>query len=174
VTITDTIYTPPDSTGTNGSFCITWNSLPGVHYYVQGNSDLATTNWIAVSPTITATDYTTSYCVPITGSNQFFRVVEGIALSSLAPPQNFAISSVTNGFLLQWRGSAVSQYQLQWTTNLAPAVWSTFSPTNMTSTNMVAPHSFSGGIYSFLDDGAQVGGPPQASPQTFYRVLLLP
>jgi hypothetical protein len=174
ITVTDFQYYPP-SGSTNAQFCITWTSLPGVHYYVEGIPDLATTNWTAVSPTITATNYTTTWCTDITPSNQFFRVVEGIALSSFAPPQNFTITAVTNNFLLQWRGSAASQYQLQWTTNLAPAIWSAFSPTNMTSTNMVAPHSFTNGIYSFLDDGLQTNGPTlPRPPQTFYRVLLLP
>jgi hypothetical protein len=167
ITVTHVGYTPPDGTN-SAEFCITWSSLPGIHYHLEGNPDLTTTNWTVVSPTITATDFTTTYCVPIGPGNMFFRVVEGLALSDYAPPQNFSVMSAPGGFLLQWRGSADSQYQLQWATNLPP-VWNAFSPTNMTSTNV----PFTNGVFSFLDDSTQLGGPPPPS-QTFYRVLLLP
>ncbi|HEU5124491.1 MAG TPA: S8 family serine peptidase [Verrucomicrobiae bacterium] len=167
ITVTDVDYTPPDGTNSAG-FCITWSSLPGIHYYIEGNPDLTTTNWTVVSPTITATDFTTTYCVPIGPGNMFFRVVEGLAISDFAPPQNFSVIPAAGGFLLQWRGSADSQYQLQWATNLPPA-WNAFTPTNMTSTNV----PFTNGVYSFLDDSTQLGGPPPPL-QTFYRVLLLP
>ncbi len=174
ITITEVTYTPPEGTNV-AQFCITWNSLPGIHYYIQGIADLATTNWTTVSPTITAVGFTTTYCVPIEAGNRFFRVVEGLALSSFAPPQNFSIAPSVGGFNLRWRGAAASQYQLQWTTNLAPSLWKAFNPTNITSTNVALPYtSFTNGIYSFLDDGTQPGFPVPRPPQTFYRVLLLP
>ncbi|HLP75887.1 MAG TPA: proprotein convertase P-domain-containing protein, partial [Candidatus Paceibacterota bacterium] len=168
ITVTHVGYTPPGGTNV-AELCITWASLPGVHYYLQSIADLTTTNWAAASPTITAVDYTTTYCVPIGPGNEFFRVVEGLALSSFAPPQNFKILPVAGGFLLQWRGSDLAQYQAQWTTNLVPAFWTAFTPTNMTPANT----PFTNGIYSFFDDGSQLGGPPGPS-QVFYRILLLP
>ena len=32
------------------SLCLTWTALAGVHYYVQGKTDIADTNWVTVSP----------------------------------------------------------------------------------------------------------------------------
>jgi hypothetical protein len=161
----------PQPQGTNvAELCITWNSLPGIHYFLQQNPDLTTTNWTAASPTITATGFTTTYCVPIGPGNMFFRVGEGIALSSFAPPQNFNASAMSGGnHLLQWQGSADSSYQLQWKTNLASPTWTAFTPVSMTSTNT----PFTNGVYSFFDDGTQLGGPPPP-PAVFYRILLLP
>ncbi len=173
VTVIDTVYNPPF--GTNGAtFCITWSALPGVPYYVQAVTNLADTNWINVSGTIVADGFIETYCVPVTGDYQFFRVVEGFALESFPQPLNFRVGPATylgtNGFMLTWSGLATSVYQLQWTTNLSPAVWTAFNPTNLTSTNMFEPHGYTNGIYSFFDDGTQ---PTPAPEFKFYRVLLL-
>ncbi|HEU5071985.1 MAG TPA: S8 family serine peptidase [Verrucomicrobiae bacterium] len=63
----------------SGSFCVTWTSLPGAHYLLQGSPTLAPATWSNVSPEITALDNSTTWCVPITGQMQFFRVIEGTA-----------------------------------------------------------------------------------------------
>jgi hypothetical protein len=63
----------------SGSFCVTWTSLPGAHYLLQGSPTLAPAAWSNVSPEITALDNSTTWCVPITGQMQFFRVIEGTA-----------------------------------------------------------------------------------------------
>ena len=66
--------TPPSS---RTALCLTWTSLPGVRYHVEGLTSLGSTNWVTVSPVITATDYSTTWCVPLPSPYQFFRVVEG-------------------------------------------------------------------------------------------------
>ncbi len=73
--------------GTNG-FCLTWNSLPGVHYVVEGRTDLATPGWFDASPTVTATDYWTTWCLAPVLPYQFFRVTEGFSTNAAtaAPP----------------------------------------------------------------------------------------
>ncbi len=146
----------------NGSFCLTWNSLPGIQYYVQGKTELGDTNWAAVSPTITATDVLTTYCVPLPSPYHFFRVFEGLVVTPYAPP--FRISSIgvgTNGVLLQWLGPTNSQFQPQWTPSLTPPNWTAFTNI-LTSAN---------GAFSFLDDGSQSGG--LAGPR-YYRLRQLP
>jgi subtilisin-like proprotein convertase family protein len=69
--------------GTTNIFGITWNSLPGVSYYIEGNTDLANTNWLIVSPTILASDYTSTYSVALPSPPPycFFRVIEGQVLN---------------------------------------------------------------------------------------------
>ncbi|HEY5911594.1 MAG TPA: S8 family serine peptidase [Verrucomicrobiae bacterium] len=63
----------------NQSFCFTWTSLPGAHYFVQGKSNLTDANWVTVSAGITAADYSTTFCIPLPSPLGFFRVCEGLA-----------------------------------------------------------------------------------------------
>ena len=49
----------------SNSFCITWSSLPGVHYVVEGTPSLPPPFWTNVSPTITATSTETTWCIPL-------------------------------------------------------------------------------------------------------------
>ena len=91
--------------------------------------------------------------------------------TNVPPPTNtIFITSITatniggtNGFLLQWQGPTNFQYEIQWTTNLAPPVWNTvLNPVInvvVTATN---------GHFSFFDDGTLTGG---FGPMKFYRVL---
>jgi hypothetical protein len=67
------------SVGTNG-FCLTWTSLPGLEYHVQGFVSTWDTTWTNVSPTITATNNLTTWCVPLPSPFSFFRVVAGVAI----------------------------------------------------------------------------------------------
>lgn len=150
--------------GTN-SFCLTWTSLPGVHYRVEGLTNITSTNWVTVSPTITATDYATTYCEPLPSPFQFFRVVEGLAVNPYAPPPVITkIEEVLQGILLSWSGPANARYQVQWAPTLNPPItWTTFTnPPVVTSAT---------GLFQFLDDGSETGG---LGPIRFYRLLLLP
>ena len=152
-----------NSSVVTNSFCLTWTSLPGVHYYVEALTSLSSTNWVTVSPTITATGYSTTWCLPLPSPFHFFRVVEGLALSTFVPPAPIAITSITrtnNALLLQWTGSTNAAYQVQWTPTLSPVAWTTV-PGTVTSPN---------GQFQFLDDGTQTGG---QGPTRFYRLLKL-
>ncbi|PYK96019.1 MAG: hypothetical protein DME19_21085, partial [Verrucomicrobia bacterium] len=98
-------------------------------------------------------------CVPITGTQMFFRVVQGTAAAS--PLINFTgLTMSPGGFVLNWTAAATEQFQVQYTTNLPP-VWTTF-------TNVVTSAN---GDFTFSDDGSQIGG---LSGFRFYRLLLLP
>lgn len=147
--------------GTN-SFCLTWTSLPGVHYRVEGITNLTSTNWTAVSPTITATDYATTYCVPLPSAFQFFRVVEGLVIDPYSPPTVITrIETVLQGILISWSGPAGARYQVEWSPSLAPATWTTI-PTVITSQT---------GLFQYLDDGSQTA---PLGPMRYYRLQLLP
>ncbi len=161
---TNIVITNSGISGGN-SFCITWTSLPGVHYYVQGRQNLTDPTWDVVSPTIVATGYSTTWCLPLPSPYHFFRVHEG--LSSLATPTGIApsISGINrngSGIVINWTASASSQFRVQWANSLiAPSSWNNFS-TIVTSAN---------GNFSFTDDGSQSGG---LGGQKFYRLQQLP
>jgi len=150
------------TSATTNSFCLTWTSLPGVLYHVQGRTDLNSTNWVAVSPSIRATGPTTTYCVPLPSPYHFFRVVAGAAVNPYVPPPRFvSITRVSEGYLIVWNGNAAYQYELQWSPTLTAAVWTAFVP----------PASSATGRFSFLDDGSQTGG---LGGTRYYRLRQLP
>jgi hypothetical protein len=60
-------------------FCLTWNSLPGTRYHVEGTPGLPGSSWVPVSPTLTAPGPETTWCVPLPSACRFFRVSEGPA-----------------------------------------------------------------------------------------------
>jgi len=147
----------------SNSFCLTWTSLPGVHYYVQGKPDLFTTNWTIVSPTITAVDYLAGYCIPLPSTNHFFRVHEGIVLDNGTAIPNVvgAIGSIAingNGVRLQWTAPAGAKFQVQWSPSLTAPVWNSFGDIVTSDT----------GTFTFVDDGSQSGG---LGIRRFYRFV---
>jgi hypothetical protein len=142
--------------------CLTWTALAGVDYYVQGKTDVEATNWVPVSPTITAVDTLPTYCIPLPSPCHFFRVREGLVLVPYMPPVRISsISMTTNGVLLGWSTPASNQFQVQWTESLEPPNWNTF-------TNILIP---SNGAAAFLDDGSESGG---LSGPRYYRLEQLP
>jgi len=145
------------------SFCITWSSLPGVHYVVEGTPSLPPPFWTNVSPTITATGTETTWCVPLPSPYHFFRVREGLALGAYVPSVSFSKITVTPGAVqLEWIAATNLQFQVQWTASLAPPPpWNTFTNI-LTSTT---------GLFTFTDDGSQTGG---LGATRFYRLLVLP
>jgi len=60
----------------SNSFCLTWTSVPGVRYHVDALTSLNSTNWVTLSPTITAAAVLTTWCVPLPSPYHFFRVLE--------------------------------------------------------------------------------------------------
>ena len=148
----------------SNSFCFTWTSLPGVHYYVQGLPDLNSTNWLTISPTITAVDYTTTWCIALPSPLHFFRVIEGLATTLYVPPPVIRnITVAPGGVVLRWNGPPTAQYNVQWTPLLVPTTWTAFTnPPAVTSAT---------GLFQFRDDGTQTGGLGSAR---FYRLLQLP
>ncbi|MCX7721713.1 MAG: hypothetical protein N2379_01455, partial [Verrucomicrobiae bacterium] len=141
--------------------CITWNSLPGVHYVVEGAVSLPAPYWTNVSPTITATGTQTTWCVSLPSAYQFFRVREGLALLSQAAPVVIErITRTAQGIELYWRAQPGSRFQVEWTGNLSVAGWNRF-------TNVVTSTS---GSFQFTDDGSQTGGLGHAR---FYRLVIV-
>ncbi|MEK7780372.1 MAG: S8 family serine peptidase [Verrucomicrobiota bacterium] len=146
----------------SNEFCITWNSVPGAYYFVQGKTNLNAPNWDRVSPQITAVDYSTTWCIPLPSPYQFFRVGEGLVLSTFVPPPRIQSLIVgTNGVTLRWNGPITASYRVDWTPTLVPASWNSF-------TNVITSPT---GLFQFVDDGTQTGG---LGVTRYYRLILLP
>jgi hypothetical protein len=145
----------------SSTFCFSWNSLPGVHYFVQAKSALDTNAWTTISPTITASDFSTTYCVALPSPFHFFRVREGLVLVA-QPPVISSLVASSKGVLLQWSATSGARFHVQWTDMLAsPACWTSF-PNVISSTNS---------SFSFSDDGSQAR---PLSAMRYYRLEQLP
>lgn len=144
----------------SNSICIDWSSLPDVHYVVDAKASLNDPNWSPVSATLTATDYTSSYCLPLPSPYAYFRVSEGLALVP-APPTIDSIVEFTNGFLLQWTSTTNSQFFVQWSSSVSSTNWHKV-PGSITSSN---------GTFLFLDNGTTTSN--LLSPR-FYRLQQVP
>jgi hypothetical protein len=145
---------------TNG-FCLTWEALNGVHYFVQGIPNLTDPAWYAASftQTETATNGSLQFCVPLPSPFQYFRISEDLSLIDVPqPPPTLLATLVTNGVQMKWFDSVTARYQMQWTHALnTPVVWTGFT------NNAVSPFT---GFFQFLDDGTETGG---TNGPTFYR-----
>jgi hypothetical protein len=144
------------------NLCLTWASTPGFYYYVQGATNSTGTNWTNLSRTLVAAGSETSFCIPLPSPFQSFLIQQGIL-----PGTNLPSAAITGvwvvpaGIQLEWQAPPGSQFQVQWSPSLGPAVWSTF-PGLITSP--------AGGLLSFLDDSSQTNG----LDTVFYRLLELP
>ena len=133
------IIAPPPNTNfvispgvsvTNGSVCLTWNSVLNATYTIEAKTNLADANWSVVLTNVIGGSPTTLQCFPETGVDRFFRVVQGAITNPpvVPPPTNFVINpgvTVTNGSVcLTWNSVLNATYTIEAKTNLADANWS--------------------------------------------------
>jgi len=146
-----------------GNYCITWNSLIGAYYYVEGRTNFASP-WLTVSDTITAIDTTTTWCTPWPTPYGFFRVVEGIVLGPVtaSPVMITGIVRTPTDVTITWFGPDGGSFQVEWNDSLNPATWVPFAAT---------PVESPAGVFTFVDDGSETGG---FTGTRFYRVVQLP
>jgi len=141
--------------------CITWNSLLGVHYVVEGTVSMPAPYWTNVSPTITATSTQTTWCIPLPSPYRFFRVREGLVLTQqLALVAIERITRTPAGVELRWQAQPGTRFQVEWTGNIFAPSWTRFTNVVTSATNN----------FEFVDDGSQTGG---LGPTRFYRLVLL-
>ncbi|MGA9777951.1 MAG: S8 family serine peptidase [Verrucomicrobiia bacterium] len=143
------------STNTSGTFVLTGSSVPplvpGANYYL-GVQSLGT-------------------------SNVSFSFQVNFAYGPPTNPPSISSITVTNvngtnAILLQWTEPTNYQFQVEWATNLAPAIaWHTISNVVVTWSGAVSPTNAADGIFQFLDDGSLTGG---WGPLKFYRLIEYP
>jgi subtilisin-like proprotein convertase family protein len=116
----------------------------------------------SVPPLVPGTNYYLGFQNPGTSNVTFvFQVAFGFAPTNAV--SNFSVTATNGGVWLKWNGLTNYQYQVQWTTNLAPPVaWNTISNIVLTSAT---------GIFTFFDDGSLTGG---FGPMKFYRLIAWP
>jgi len=88
-------------TTTGNAIILTWTSQSGLKYQVQSKSDLNQSGWTNVGNPVTATGTTTSESLPISSTQQYFRVAVITVTSSIVPKLALApmpIGVVTNYF----------------------------------------------------------------------------
>jgi len=146
----------------SNALSFTWSSSPGSYYHVLGATNLAGVNPAPVSRTLVASDYMTTFSVPLPSPYQTFAVLAGPAPGGdLTPPRIGPLTVTSTTVKMEWTAGTNSQFQVQWSPSISPAAWTTFPGVVTSST----------GGFSFLDDGSQTGGLDGAR---FYRLLLIP
>ncbi len=142
------------STNTTGTFVLTGSSVPplvpGANYYL-GVQSLGTSNVLFV-----------------------FQV--NFAYASTNPPSigSITVTNVngTNNILLRWTEPTNYQFQVEWATNLAPAIaWHTIPSVVVTWSGIMSPTNAAYGLFQYLDDGSLTGG---WQPSKFYRLIEYP
>ncbi len=71
------------------SVVLTFDTVPGNEYQVQGTSSLVSGNWDDIGSVFTATEYSTTVSFPESDSYRYFRVIvvtQNVAPSSPPPP----------------------------------------------------------------------------------------
>jgi len=92
---------------------------------------------------------------PMSAVNSFAVVV---STNTIAAPVFNSIMMAANGVKFQWTAATNQQFQIRWTTNLAPADWHLFPDTNLSTT----------GNFVFMDTNMPL------ALMKFYQLILLP
>jgi hypothetical protein len=136
---------------------ITWTSVSNSVYRVQYKSAMASTNWISLTPDVTATGSTASFTDRPAGSSQrYYRILFVATAPSSQPVIRALVGAGTTNVVITWSTISNRTYHLQYKTNLTSATWSDLSP-DVTAAGSTA---------SFTDHSAGVR-------LRFYRVGLL-
>jgi subtilisin-like proprotein convertase family protein len=147
---------------TSTNLCLTWTSVAGASYVVEGLTDLGSTNWAPASGSITANGPSTTHCITFPSPFLFFRVRGGNTSDPGTGQVTISdVTSVAGGMRLQWQAPATNRFNVQWTAAIVPPDWKSFTNTVTSAT----------GAFSFVDDGSQATNSPGLR---FYRLLLLP
>jgi hypothetical protein len=169
--------------GTNG-ILLTWFALTNYQYQIQWTTTLSPpVPWTTI-PGVVLTNLAVP--LPVNGIGEFqyfddgtltggFGTVKFYRLIAYPPgvpiPPALVLSHVVvspGGLQVQWHGSTNYIYNVLWTTNLAlpTASWSV-----LTNLSMPVPLSYSGGVFTFTDNGTLTGGSATAK---FFEVQLWP
>jgi len=126
--------------GTNN---VVINPVTGILAWTPTPAQIGLTNII--------TTIVTDNGVPAKSATNAFTVIVG------ATPSFSSILVNASGVHFQWSAFTNEQFQIRWTTNLAPPVWTTFPVTNTSTT----------GIFNFVDTNTSF-------LMKFYELILLP
>jgi subtilisin-like proprotein convertase family protein len=162
----------------NNTLCLSWNSLIGTNYYVEGRVNITDPGWNVVSPTITATSLVTTFCISLTNANHYFQVVQGTAPSPTTniPPYYIVVPPeiLSDGSLrLTWSSVPGAVYEVQATTNWTAWTTLTHITATGTTTTYTDPTPTGGQPLRFYRVRA-IGGSPPTPPPIPTLVLVTP
>ncbi|MBL9126695.1 MAG: hypothetical protein JNL97_03565, partial [Verrucomicrobiales bacterium] len=113
---------------TDTNICITWVSIPSTNYYVVAKTNALDAVWTPVSPTITAVDTSTTWCLEPPGGWRFFDVLEGespvLPIPAPVPVLRLSDTQICVGFA-SVRGT---NYNIQGKKISTDTVWTTLTP----------------------------------------------
>lgn len=115
--------------------CITWISIPGTNYYVVAKSNILDASWTVVTPTITAIDTSTTWCLEPPGPWRFFDIQEGDSPLEPIPAPVPVLSFDGVNICVTWASIAGTNYYVEAKRTLAEADWSVLTPKVTATTN---------------------------------------
>src|SRR5260221_2904354 len=131
------VFINPTLSATSSNICLTWPSVVGRSYYVEGKAGIVDTNWTVLSPTNAATGATMSFCIDRPTPYQFFQVVEVGAILPPAPPPlstnvfiNPTLSATSSNICLTWPSVVGRSYYVEGKAGIVDTNWTVLSPTN--------------------------------------------
>ncbi|MCC7374112.1 MAG: hypothetical protein IT581_05625 [Verrucomicrobiales bacterium] len=139
--------------------CLTWDTLVGAEYFVEGKERASDTVWTVVSPILQATGIELSYCQAL-GSDWRYLQVRRVNIAPEPPVEIDVIEVMPAGLRLSWNGTPGSRYQVFYS-DIIPVLW---VPIGGAVTSVTSD-------YQFTDDGTLTGGFPGFR---MYRIQQLP
>lgn len=125
---------PPPPTGaeanarivvTSTNICLTWESVAGTTYQIQGRTNLTDTAWEPVA-TVVAVGTNTTHCIDLPTPYGYFRVVAqgGGPPPPVTPPRiNPALSFTATDVCLTWDSVPGAVYAIEVKSDLGAAAW---------------------------------------------------
>ena len=139
--------------------CLTWETLRGAEYFVEGKERLADLVWTVISPILEAPGLELSYCQPLNTPWRYLRV-RRVNVDPVSPPQIETLQMTAQGPLLLWTGPAGARYQV-FCSDTVPTVWRAVGgPVTSLTT-----------AFQFVDDGSIAGA---LGSFRFYRIQQVP
>ncbi|MBX3748095.1 MAG: S8 family serine peptidase [Verrucomicrobiae bacterium] len=135
ITATEFGVAPPPVSGvitnitvTPTEVCLTWSSAPGTNYYVVAKVDVLNPVWTPVSPTITAVDTSTTWCLVPPGPWRYFDVIEGESPGVPIPSPIPDLRLDGDRICVSWASAPGANYFVQGKRAFSDTVWITLTP----------------------------------------------
>lgn len=135
ITATEFGVEPPPVSGqitnlvvTETNVCITWISVPGTNYYVVAKTNALQGVWTPISPTLTAVDTSTTWCLEPPGPWRFFDVFEGESPVLPIPAPVPVIRLDGTNICVSWSSVAGTNYFVQAKKAFTDPNWDTLTP----------------------------------------------
>lgn len=153
-----------DITITETNVCITWISVPGTNYFVVAKTNAFEAVWTPVSPTLTAVDTNTTWCLAPPGPWRFFDVLEGESPIVPIPAPVPVLSLEGTNICVSWNSVVGTNYYIEAKQSVSDPVWTVLTPSLTASgpvTKVCYPLEWG---YRFFRVGVGEKMPPEPAP----------